>query len=120
MENNETKIDLHVGNKYLMKSYGAIYEAYVEKITNKAYKLRIEQTDSNWIIDWVNKKKFDDNYCVIELLEESVKMPLIYDNKNFIKICSICDGVGRIPSNDVTSGEKTCPKCWGSGYDILL
>lgn len=124
MGNKNTKLNLQIGNKYLIESYGILYEAYVEKITDKAYKFRIEQVDSNWIIDWVEKEKFDNNFNVIELLEESAKMPLIYNNDDDInfykKICPICNGVGKIPADDVTTGEKPCPKCWGNGYDILL
>lgn len=114
------------GNHYLVKIYDIITEKFVERVTETAYKFRVLKSDGSWYIEWILKKDFENDYEVLELLDENTLPPSLesenksYEDHNKINInnCPICHGSGEIPDDESTGGVKTCPKCWGKGYII--
>lgn len=120
----EGKLYLVENHYFSTKSY---QEIYVERITQKAYKLRKERADGTWYIDWEQVKVFHERNNILECLGSPLNIPSLKDNDYKIEInnpeylkaltvpCPVCNGSGRVPDHNSTSTDKMCPKCFGSG-----
>jgi len=127
----EQKLQFEVGKIYLIENHyyhtKSYHEVYVERITEKAYKLRKERANGTWFIEWEERKVFDERNNIIECLDTPMVPPLVsnvdykieVNNPEYLKAltvaCPICNGTGRVPDDGSTAGDKACPKCFGSG-----
>ena len=125
----EQELEFQICSSYLTKRKISrdLQEVYVNNITRKAYHLYWRRTDGTYYGEWLEKKEFDDKYWIFELLrEENVppslgedKLKIEVNNPDYLKAltvaCPVCNGMGTLPDESVTTGNTTCPKCWGSG-----
>jgi len=128
----EQELRLEVGNLYLLRNTyfynDSLQEGYVERVTLKAYKLRLQKTDGTWYIEWMNKSFFEQRYVIDEHLGKLTTAPPLQQEMitindpthlsnmmDFSEKCPVCDGDGQVPDDRITSGKSTCPKCLGSG-----
>ena len=85
-------------------------------ITETAYRLEYE----SGIISWKSKTNFEYDYDLVEDITEYRTNQTIDKITNEMKtVCTIvpctkCNGEGRVPDNDSTTGDATCPCCFGS------
>lgn len=122
----EPELRLERGNLYLLRNIyfhnHSLQEGYVERVTSKAYKFRLQRADGTWYIEWMDKQYFDQRYVIDEHLERLVTPPplqqemiTINNMTDSTKECPICQGDGWVPDDNNTSGKSSCPKCWGGG-----
>jgi len=127
----EQELQFEVGKIYLVENHyfhnKSYQEIYVERVTDAAYKFRKERADGTWYLEWEERKIFDQRNRIVEYLDTPTFPPSVngvdykieINNPEYLKAltapCPVCNGSGRVPDHSVTTGDKACPKCFGSG-----
>lgn len=113
--------DLQVGHTYLIKRYSTVHSITILLITGTSLKLRWNN-ENNPRISWEEKRELN-YFNIIEDISDFItthnewvttEENIILKYETELKECDLCFGLGTIPDSELTSGVKSCPKCFGS------